>query len=74
MPDWLAEAAAIVVVLWMIGFALALGMWAMMVFAAAGAARGKGRRSLFWAALAVLYGPVALLAVHVLPPKRSGGG
>lgn len=70
MPEWLSTAAWIVVTLWAIAIAWGLGMLALMVFAAIGAARGKGRRSLFWAVATLLYGPVSLLAIHVLPPKR----
>ena len=72
MPEWLSTAAWIVT-LWAIAIAWGIGMLALMVFAAIGAARGKGRRSLFWAALTVLYGPVSLLAIHVLPAKRRDG-
>lgn len=71
--DGLATAAWIVVALWAIAVAWGFGMLALMVFAAMGAARGKGRRSLFWAAATLLYGPVSLLALHVLPPKRRDG-
>ncbi|HEX7339503.1 MAG TPA: antitermination protein NusB [Rhodanobacteraceae bacterium] len=49
---------------------LAIG-WVTLALINAGLAQGKGRRGLVWFALSIILGPLATLALVVMPKARQ---
>lgn len=55
-------------------FILGAVVWAVCVYYAYQKAPGLGRRRGVWTALAVIFGPIALMILYVLPKKPALAG
>ena len=54
-------------------FGLALFVWIFCAYLAYQTAPKRGRRAGVWAALAIVFGPLALFALYVMAPKAGRG-
>lgn len=55
-------------------FGLAAVIWVLCAYLAYQTAPKRGRRAGTWAALAIIFGPLALFALYVMKPKSGQPG
>jgi len=56
-----------------VSLAWAIGLWAMLIWAAWSIAETKGRSNTGWAWLAAFYGILAVITVALMPPLHHRG-